>query len=75
MPAPARCSFYNISFMSTPNLQKLADTGTVFDRAYCQQTVCAPSRMSFTTGRRPVSPAPGSTPARLVPIPIDTGCQ
>ena len=48
-------SLYNLSFMHTPNLQKLADTGTVFDRAYCQQTVCAPSRMSFTTGRRPNS--------------------
>ena len=30
-------SLYNLSFMRTPNLQKLADTGTVFDRAYCQQ--------------------------------------
>ena len=26
-------SLYNLSFMHTPNLQKLADTGTVFDRA------------------------------------------
>lgn len=41
-------SLYNLSFMKTPHLQKLADSGTVFDRAYCQQTVCAPSRMSFT---------------------------
>ena len=32
-------SLYNLSFMHTPNLQKLADTGTTFDRAYCQQTV------------------------------------
>jgi hypothetical protein len=48
-------SLYNLSFMHTPHLQRLADTGTVFDRAYCQQTVCAPSRMSFTTGRRPNS--------------------
>ena len=48
-------SLYNLSHIRTPNLQKLADTGTVFDRAYCQQTVCAPSRVSFTTGRRPNS--------------------
>ena len=48
-------SLYNLTFMHTPHLQKLADSGTVFDRAYCQQTVCAPSRMSFTTGRRPNS--------------------
>jgi arylsulfatase A-like enzyme len=39
--------------MHTPHLQKLADTGLVFERAYAQQTVCSPSRMSFTTGRRP----------------------
>ena len=26
-------SLYNLSFMHTPNLQKLADSGTVFDRA------------------------------------------
>ena len=48
-------SVYNLSFMRSPNLQKLADTGVTFDRAYCQQTVCAPSRMSFTSGRRPNS--------------------
>ena len=33
----SRLSLYNLSFMRTFNLQKLADTGTVFDRAYCQQ--------------------------------------
>jgi hypothetical protein len=46
---------YSTPWMKTPNMQKLADTGTVFERAYCQQTVCSPSRMSFTTGRRPES--------------------
>lgn len=48
-------SFYGQTFMSTPHLQKLADTGTVFTRAYANIAVCAPSRMSFTTGRRPNS--------------------
>ena len=33
-------SLYGNSFMHTPNLQKLADTGVVFDRAYAQQSVC-----------------------------------
>jgi hypothetical protein len=41
------------SQMVTPNIQKLADTGTVFERAYCQEAVCSPSRNSFSTGRRP----------------------
>jgi arylsulfatase A-like enzyme len=40
---------------STPNIQKLADSGLTFDRAYCQESVCSPSRNSFTTGRRPNS--------------------
>lgn len=39
--------------MVTPNIQRLADTGLLFERAYCQVAVCSPSRNSFTTGRRP----------------------
>jgi len=37
----------------TPNLDKLAKDSLVFGRAYCQISVCAPSRMSFMTGHRP----------------------
>ncbi len=37
----------------TPNLDRLADRGLVFERAYCQQAVCNPSRSSFLTGLRP----------------------
>eukprot|EP00035_Acanthoeca_spectabilis_P016275 m.329381 g.329381 ORF g.329381 m.329381 type:complete len:392 (+) comp16507_c1_seq4:1159-2334(+) len=48
-------SAYDVDFMKTPNIQKLADTGLTFTRAYCQQSVCSPSRNSFTTGRRPNS--------------------
>ena len=35
----------------TPVLDRLAASGTVFARAYCQNPVCAPSRMSILTGR------------------------
>lgn len=37
----------------TPNIDRLAGQGLVFDRAYCQQAVCNPSRSSFLTGRMP----------------------
>ena len=39
----------------TPRLDALAREGVVFERAYCQLSVCAPSRNSFMTGRRPDS--------------------
>ena len=38
---------------STPHLKRLADTGLRFDLAFAQQSVCSPSRTSFTTGRNP----------------------
>jgi len=37
----------------TPNLERIAKQGLTFERAYCQQAVCNPSRSSFLTGLRP----------------------
>ena len=44
---------YGNPVVRTPNLDRLAAGGTLFNRAYCQQALCSPSRSSFLTGRRP----------------------
>ena len=44
---------YRDETAKTPHLLRLAQRGLVFNRAYCQQAVCNPSRSSFLTGLRP----------------------
>ena len=46
---------YGHDYMKTPNIDRLAGQGTLFNRAYCQQAVCNPSRASLMTGLRPDS--------------------
>ena len=44
---------YGDAAARTPNIDRLAAHGMVFDRAYCMQAVCAPSRNAVLTGLRP----------------------
>ena len=46
---------YDHPMIKSPNLDRLAGQGVLFNRAYCQQAVCAPSRISLLTGLRPDS--------------------
>ncbi len=38
-------------FIRTPNLERLAARGVVFESAYCPSPLCVPSRSSFISGR------------------------
>lgn len=44
---------YGHSDVASPHLDRLAQEGTLFENAYCQQAVCNPSRASLMTGLRP----------------------
>ncbi|XP_069667249.1 iduronate 2-sulfatase isoform X2 [Haliaeetus albicilla] len=44
---------YGDKLVKSPNIDQLASQSIVFSNAYAQQAVCAPSRVSFLTGRRP----------------------
>ncbi|MBU2945851.1 sulfatase [Zobellia uliginosa] len=44
---------YGSEIAQSPNLDKLASEGLQFNRAYCQQAICGPSRASVLTGLRP----------------------
>jgi choline-sulfatase len=52
MAAPA-LPIYGHPVVQTPHLSNLAENGVVFDNAYCNSPLCAPSRFSMLTGQLP----------------------
>ena len=51
--APHFLPVYGHPVVLAPNLSELARGGAVFDAAYCNSPLCAPSRFSMMTGRMP----------------------
>jgi choline-sulfatase len=48
---PFACGAYGSTIARTPNLDRLAARGTVFEAAYCNSPICVPSRAAMATGR------------------------
>ena len=44
---------YGNTLIKTPNIDRLAKISTVFNKNYCQQAICGPTRASIMTGTRP----------------------
>jgi uncharacterized sulfatase len=44
-------SAYTDELMQTPHLDQLAADGIIFDRAFCTNSICGPSRAVFLTGK------------------------
>ncbi|QIW97203.1 hypothetical protein AMS68_002721 [Peltaster fructicola] len=69
LAAPQLKIYNEKSQIKTPHLDKLAEQSVVFDSAYCNSPLCAPSRMAMITGQLPSKIAAYDNAS---PIPEDT---
>ena len=44
---------YGHDYIKSPNIDRIAQNGLLFERAYCQQAICMASRASLMSGYRP----------------------
>ena len=44
---------YGNTLVKSPNIDRLAKLATIFNKNYCQQAICGPTRASIMTGTRP----------------------
>ncbi len=51
--SPAVTGCYGDPLVQTPNLDRLAEQGVVFENVYCLSPICVPSQMSMLTGQYP----------------------
>ena len=65
---PDTLGAYGNRRIRTPHVDRLAATGAVFERAYCTQPVCSPSRASVLTGLYPHS---HGVPQNNIPLPAE----
>jgi len=62
---------YGATWMSTPNLDRMAREGVMFTRAFTAAPQCVPSRTALMTGRSPVAARMGRFSSPLPPdIPV-----
>jgi choline-sulfatase len=64
---PAALSAYGNTVTRTPHLDRLAAQGVVFESAYCNSPLCAPSRYSLLTGQLPSQHGGYDNAAALAP--------
>jgi len=50
--SPRTVGCYGADFMRTPNLDRLASQGTLFENAYCAFPLCVPGRNSLMSGQQ-----------------------
>ncbi len=62
------CGPYGNQVIKTPNINKLAEDGVVFDNAFLTTSSCSPSRCSILTGRYPHSTG---APELHMPLPAE----